>query len=54
MIKLDNICFYPIKSIMGIEVDQIEAFQDGLKMDRFAMLVDNKNKFLSKKEYHIL
>jgi len=47
---LKSISIYPVKSLNGIELTSSEVFQHGLKYDRNWMLVDSKNKFVTRRE----
>ena len=47
---LKSISIYPIKSLNGIELSSAEVFQHGLKFDRNWMLVDQANKFITRRE----
>jgi len=49
MPSLSQIFIYPIKSLAGIQVDQWEVTQTGLKHDRKWMLVDAQQQFLSQR-----
>ena len=49
MPSLSQIYIYPIKSLAGIQVNQWEVTQTGLKYDRKWMLVDKQQQFLSQR-----
>jgi uncharacterized protein YcbX len=42
---------YPVKSLAGIEIDAAEMTPRGLQYDRRWMLVDEKNQFLTQREF---
>jgi uncharacterized protein YcbX len=48
---LSEINIYPIKSLAGISLKESEIERRGLKFDRRWMLVDEKNKFLTQREF---
>lgn len=48
---LSEINIYPIKSLKGISLKESEIERRGLKFDRRWMLVDEKNKFLTQREF---
>jgi uncharacterized protein YcbX len=48
---LSEINIYPVKSLSGISPEQSLIEETGLQFDRRWMLVDEKNKFLSQREF---
>ncbi len=46
---LSSIFLYPIKSLRGIQVDQWDIIETGLKYDRQWMLIDQQQNFLSQR-----
>lgn len=51
MLKISQLYIYPIKSLAGIAVQSAKVTDRGLKHDRRWMLVDEKNDFLTIREY---
>jgi uncharacterized protein len=51
MLKVSQINIYPIKSLAGFSVNSSDVTDRGLKFDRRWMLVDEKNKFLTLREF---
>ncbi len=51
MLKVSRLYIYPIKSLAGIAVNSAEVTQKGFKFDRRYMLVDEKNNFLTIREF---
>lgn len=49
--KLSEIYIYPIKSLSGISLDKAVIEKCGLQFDRRWMLVDEKNQFLTQREF---
>lgn len=49
--RLKEIWIYPIKSLRGISLSQSVLEQRGLQYDRRWMLVDEKNRFVSQREF---
>ncbi len=49
--KLSEINIYPIKSLGGISLENSVAEEKGLRLDRRWMLVDEKNNFLTQREF---
>lgn len=49
--KLTEINIYPIKSLKGISLEESRVENRGLELDRRWMLVDEKNKFLTQREF---
>jgi uncharacterized protein YcbX len=52
--KVSELNIYPIKSLKGIRVDQAMVEDQGFQLDRRWMLVDDKNKFLTQREFPIM
>jgi len=50
-IVLSAINVFPVKSLRGIELKEAKVERRGLQYDRRWMLVDEKNKFLTQREY---
>ena len=51
MIKIKSLHIYPIKGLRGISLNQTEVTTRGLKHDRRWVLVDEKNRFISQREF---
>ena len=51
MLKLSQIYIYPVKSLAGIAVPSSAVTDRGLQHDRRWMLVDEKNKFITQRQY---
>ena len=51
IMKLGEINIYPIKSLGGISLENSVAEEKGLRFDRRWMLVDEKNNFLTQREF---
>jgi uncharacterized protein len=51
MLKLSEIYIYPIKSLGGIRLEEVNITTRGLENDRRFMLVDENGRFLSQREY---
>ncbi len=51
MSKISSINIYPIKSLGGISLETAEIERRGLKHDRRWMLIDEKNRFLTQREF---
>lgn len=51
MLKLSQLYIYPVKSLAGFSVESAVVTDRGLQHDRRWMLVDDKNKFLTQREY---
>ncbi|NUM32451.1 MAG: MOSC domain-containing protein [Bacteroidetes bacterium] len=51
---VDSIFIYPVKSLGGIELDECEITEFGLKFDRWWMLIDDEGKFLTQRQIHKL
>ena len=49
--RLTEINIYPIKSLGGIGLEQSVVEERGLQFDRRWVLVDEKNKFLTQREF---
>lgn len=49
--KLTQINIYPIKSLKGITLNQAKVERKGLQYDRRWMLVDEKNRFITQREF---
>lgn len=49
--KLENITYYPIKSITGIDTTVAEVQPFGLKNDRMMMMVDSEGQFITQRKY---
>jgi uncharacterized protein YcbX len=52
MLQISNLYIYPVKSLSGIEVKQIQVTEKGLKYDRRWMLVDENNQFITQRNVH--
>ena len=48
---LSEINIYPIKSLKGISLDEGKIERRGLRFDRRWMLIDEKNQFLTQREF---
>ena len=48
---LSKIFIYPIKSLGGISLQSTKAEERGLQYDRRWMLIDNKNCFMTQREF---
>lgn len=48
---LSEINIYPIKSLGGVSLNESAVEKEGLRFDRRMMLVDDKGKFLSQREF---
>ena len=51
MIRVSGLYLYPIKSLQGIEVSEVEVLERGFKYDRRWMIVDQNNKFITQRTY---
>jgi uncharacterized protein YcbX len=51
MLELSQLYIYPVKSLAGFSVESAVVTDRGLQHDRRWMLVDDKNKFLTIREY---
>ncbi len=51
MLQISNLYIYPIKSLGGIEVQNVELTDRGLALDRRWMLVDEHNQFLTQRSF---
>lgn len=49
--RISEINIYPIKSLRGIELNEAKIEDRGLQYDRRWLLVDEKNKFLTQREF---
>lgn len=54
MYKVSGLFIYPIKSLGGIEVTQVNLCNTGFEYDRRWMLVDENNQFLSQRNFPLL
>ena len=52
--NLSEINIYPVKSLGGIALMQSLIEEPGLRLDRRWLLVDEKNKFLSQREFPLM
>jgi len=50
MLRISQLCIYPIKSLGGISLDTALVTDRGLQHDRRWMLIDANNRFLSQRE----
>ena len=48
---LSEIYIYPVKSLKGISLSEAQVEDRGLRLDRRWMLVDDKNQFLTQREF---
>jgi len=51
MLQISNLYIYPIKSLGGIEVQNVKLTDRGLEHDRRWMLVDERNQFLTQRNF---
>jgi len=51
MLKLTNIYIYPVKSLAGIELQESETEERGLKYDRRWMLINDQGEFMSQRKH---
>lgn len=51
MLELSEIWVYPVKSLGGISLQESQVTDRGLELDRRWLLVDDKGRFLSQREY---
>src|SRR4051812_10164527 len=51
---ISEINIYPVKSLKGISLNEAIVEDRGLRHDRRWMLVDEKNKFLTQREYPVM
>ncbi|MEJ2042915.1 MAG: MOSC N-terminal beta barrel domain-containing protein [Reinekea sp.] len=54
MIEIQQLFIYPIKSIAGISVDEIEMTMAGPRYDRQYMLVDERKRFMTQRSHPML
>ncbi|MCC8408023.1 MOSC domain-containing protein [Mucilaginibacter sp. UR6-1] len=54
MLKVSALYIYPIKSLGGIELQQAEVTDRGLKYDRRWLLVDSDNRFMTQRDYAVM
>lgn len=50
--EVTDIIIYPIKSMCGIQLQEAECLERGLRHDRRMMLVDEEGNFITQREYH--
>ncbi|MCH5717667.1 MOSC domain-containing protein [Niabella hibiscisoli] len=50
MLSVSHLYVYPIKSLGGILLDEVELTDRGLKNDRRFVLIDDNNRFISQRE----
>lgn len=51
LLSLSDIIIYPIKSLMGVTLNQAKVELQGIKDDRLMMLVDDNNLFITQRKY---
>ncbi|MBE9583697.1 MOSC domain-containing protein [Mucilaginibacter sp. JRF] len=51
MLKVSALYIYPVKSLGGIELQQAEVTDRGLKYDRRWLLVDAENRFMTQRDF---
>jgi Uncharacterized Fe-S protein len=51
---LSEINIYPVKSLKGISLNEAMVEDRGLRHDRRWMLVDEKNQFLTQREFPVM
>lgn len=49
--KISELFIYPVKSLAGISLESARVERRGLEFDRRWMLIDDKNKFLTQREF---
>ncbi|HEX3767595.1 MAG TPA: MOSC domain-containing protein, partial [Puia sp.] len=54
MFRISQLFIYPIKSLGGISVETTLVTDRGFRYDRRYMLVDEHNRFLTKREYPVM
>lgn len=54
MISVTSLFIYPVKSLGGFAVDEVEIVERGFKHDRRWMLVDKENRFLTQRELPLM